>query len=49
VRYANDMQALWYLRGDLMACLSAMQGEVQARERILKRLTKCSMACCLRD
>jgi hypothetical protein len=36
VRYANDVQALWYLRGDLMATLSAMQGEVQAREQILK-------------
>lgn len=36
VRYANDVQALWYLRGDLMAALSAMQGEVQAREQILK-------------
>jgi hypothetical protein len=41
VRYANDVQALWYLRGDLMATLSAMQGEVQAREQILK-LTACS-------
>jgi hypothetical protein len=36
VRYANDVQALWYLRGDLMAALSSMQGEVQAREQILK-------------
>lgn len=36
VRYANDVQALWYLRGDLMAALSAMQGEVQAREQILR-------------
>lgn len=39
VRYANDVQALWYLRGDLMACLSDMHGEAQARERIA-RLTK---------
>ena len=36
VRYANDVQALWYLRGDLMATLSAMQGEALAREQILK-------------
>ena len=34
IRYANDVQALWYLRGDLMAALAATQGEVAARERI---------------
>ncbi len=39
VRYANDVQALWYLRGDLMACLSDMHGEAVARERIA-RLTR---------
>lgn len=36
VRYANDVQALWYLRGDLMAALSAMHGESRAREQILR-------------
>jgi hypothetical protein len=35
IRYANDIHALWYLRGDLMAALSAMHGEADARKRIL--------------
>ena len=34
IRYASDIQALWYLRGDLMAALAAMHGEVAARKRI---------------
>jgi hypothetical protein len=34
IRYANDIQALWYLRGDLMAALAAMHGEVAARAKI---------------
>ena len=34
IRYANDIQALWYLRGDLMAALAAMHGEVAAREKL---------------
>lgn len=34
IRYANDVQALWYLRGDLMAALSAMHGEMAARAKI---------------
>jgi hypothetical protein len=34
IRYANDIQALWYLRGDLMAALAAMHGEMAAREKI---------------
>jgi len=34
IRYANDIQALWYLRGDLMAALAAMHGEAQARAQI---------------
>lgn len=34
IRYANDIQALWYLRGDLMAALAAMYGEAGARERM---------------
>jgi hypothetical protein len=34
IRYANDIQALWYLRGDLMAALAAMHGEMQARQKI---------------
>lgn len=34
IRYANDIQALWYLRGDLMGALAAMHGEMAAREKI---------------
>ena len=34
LRYANDVQALWYLRGDLMAALAATQGEAAAREKV---------------
>lgn len=36
IRYANDVQALWYLRGDLMAALAAMHGEVAAREKVAR-------------
>ena len=34
VRYANDVQVLWYLRGELMATLAATHGEMVAREKI---------------
>jgi hypothetical protein len=34
IRYANDIQALWYLRGDLMAALAAMHGEMAARQKV---------------
>jgi hypothetical protein len=34
IRYASDIQALWYLRGDLMGALAAMHGELAARETI---------------
>lgn len=34
IRYANDIQALWYLRGDLMAALASLHGEAGARERM---------------
>jgi hypothetical protein len=35
IRYASDIQALWYLRGDLMAALAAMHGELAARKKIV--------------
>lgn len=35
IQYAADLQALWYLRGDLMGALAALHGECQAREVIL--------------
>ena len=34
VRYANDIQALWYLRGDLMAVLATLHGEAEARRKV---------------
>ena len=34
LRYAADIQALWYLRGDLMGALAAMHGERIAREQL---------------
>ena len=34
VRYANDVQGLWYLRGDVMAALAATQGEASARQKV---------------
>ena len=39
IRYANDIQALWYLRGDLMAALAAIQGEMEARQQV-QRITQ---------
>jgi hypothetical protein len=36
VRYANDIQGLWYLRGDLMAALASVDGEMAAREKVQK-------------
>ena len=34
VRYANDIQALWYLRGDLLAALASVHGEGLARQKL---------------
>jgi hypothetical protein len=34
IRYAGDVQALWYLRGDLMAVLASLHGEAQARSHL---------------
>lgn len=34
IRYANDVQALWYLRGDLMGALATMYGESAARQKM---------------
>lgn len=34
IRYANDIQGLWYLRGDLMAALATTMGEAEARKRV---------------
>ena len=34
IRYAGDIQGLWYLRGDLMAALAAIHGESSARKSV---------------
>ena len=34
VRYAPDAQGLWYARGDVMAVLSAIQGETISRQKV---------------
>jgi hypothetical protein len=34
VTYATDIHDLWYLRGDLMAAISAISGESQARSKV---------------
>jgi hypothetical protein len=34
IRYAGDVQGLWYLRGDLMAALAAIQDETSARQSV---------------
>jgi hypothetical protein len=34
VRYASDVQALWFLRGDLMAILASTYGESLARAKL---------------
>ncbi len=34
VTYANDLHDLWYLRGDVMAAISAISGEAKARRKL---------------
>lgn len=34
IQFAADVQALWYLRGDLMAALANSRGEAHARTKI---------------
>lgn len=42
VRFAGDLEALWYLRQDVLAALSAIDGEVVARKQMshINRLFK---------
>lgn len=35
IRYAGDVQALWFLRGDLMAVLAGAHGETAARQMLV--------------
>jgi hypothetical protein len=39
IRYAADIQGLWYLRGDLMATLATISGETAARQQV-RRITE---------
>jgi len=39
LRYANDIQGLWYLRGDLLAALASVHGELAARQKV-QRITR---------
>ena len=34
IRYAMDLQALWFMRGELMALLARSRGEVAARQHV---------------
>ncbi|MBL0418787.1 hypothetical protein JI739_00370 [Ramlibacter sp. AW1] len=34
LRYATDIQGLWYARNDLMAALAAVHGELKARQAV---------------
>ena len=34
IRYAMDLQALWFMRGELMALLARSHGEVAARRHV---------------
>lgn len=34
VTYAADLQDLWYLRGDVMAAIAAVDGEALARQKL---------------
>jgi hypothetical protein len=34
IRYAMDLQALWFMRGELMALLSRSRGELAARRHV---------------
>lgn len=36
VRFAPDIQALWYLRGDIMTLLAEARGEAHATERLTR-------------
>lgn len=36
VLYATDIQALWYLRGDLMNLLAALNGEFAAKAHLVQ-------------
>lgn len=39
VRFAPDIQTLWYLRGDIMTLLAESRGEAHATERLARITT----------
>ena len=44
IRYAEDVQDLWYLRGDLMAAIAAIDGEAAAKHK-LRQITEMFKGC----
>lgn len=34
IRYATDLQALWFMRGELMGVLAQAHGEMMARQKV---------------
>jgi len=36
VTYAHDLHDLWYLRGDVMAAIAAIDGELIARKKLIQ-------------
>jgi hypothetical protein len=34
IRYASDLQALWFMRGEIMGLLARLYGEAAAREKV---------------
>lgn len=44
VRFANDLEALWYLRQDMLLALSAVDGEASAR-RQMRRISQLFEGC----
>jgi hypothetical protein len=40
VTYANNVEDLWYLRGDVMVAIASFDGEVIARDKLTKVTSK---------
>ena len=46
IRYAADLEALWFMRGELMGLLARSHGEAAAREMLEEPERACSPTCC---
>jgi hypothetical protein len=49
VEYAEDIQDLWYLRGDVLTAISSSEGEAIARAHLarISEMFRGSLPCCL--